>query len=189
MKKFIIILCITFICTFSVLAQNQQEEKTETLPQTKNELHFKIGMFPYTESIIVALANMETSGDFIYTPSVSVQYLRYIKPRIGIGTTFSTGLPIIAIDENKTDIMYTALQFKFRGIYFDKENIKLYGEVGFGGELLFSITKEREVLAPFYAGSIVPLGIWFGSDNLFGTAELTFGSEGSILTIGCGFKF
>jgi hypothetical protein len=184
LKKFIIILCITFICTLSVLAQNN-----ENLSANKNELQIKLGMIPYTESIIVALANMETSGDFIYTPSVSVQYLHYIKPRIGIGTTFSTGLPIIAIDENKTDIMYTALQFKFRGIYFDKENIKLYGEVGFGGELLFSITKEREVLAPFYAGSIVPLGIWFGSDNLFGTAELTFGSEGSILTIGCGFKF
>ena len=109
MKKFIIILCITFICTFSVLAQNN-----ENLSANKNELQIKLGMLPYTESIIVALANMETSGDFIYTPSVSVQYLHYIKPRIGIGTTFSTGLPIIAIDENKTDIMYTALQFNLK---------------------------------------------------------------------------
>jgi hypothetical protein len=189
LKKFIIILCITFICTFSVLAQNQQEEKTETLPQTKNELHFKMGMFPYTESIVGSLASIGNTGDSFALPVFSVQYLYYVDPQVGLGASFSTGVPIVVTGEYNTSIMYTSLQFKIRGIYSNKEKIKLYGELGVGGELLFSLIKETEFFTPFVSGSLVPLGIWFGSDELFGTAELSFGSEGTILTVGCGFRF
>ena len=81
------------------------------------------------------------------------------------------------------------MQFKIRGIYFDKEKIKLYGELGFGGELLFSKIEEEKFFLPFISESIVPFGIWFGSDKLFGTAELAWGSEGSVVTLGCGFRF
>lgn len=178
-----------FICGFSVLAQNQQEEKTETLPQTKNELHFKMGMFPYTESIVGSLASIGNTGDSFALPVFSVQYLYYVDPPVGLGASFSTGVPIVVTGEYNTSIMYTSLQFKIRGIYFDKEKIKLYGELGLGGELLFSKIEEEKFLAPFISGSIVPFGIWFGSEKIFGTTELSFGSEGTILTVGCGFRF
>ena len=82
MKKIIIFLCIFFVCCFSVLAQNQQEEKTETLPQTKNELHFKMGMFPYTESIVGSLASIGNTGDSFALPVFSVQYLYYVEGQV-----------------------------------------------------------------------------------------------------------
>ena len=189
LKKIIIFLCIFFVCCFSVFAQAQIEEQTETLPIDKNELQFKIGMFPYTESLIGALIGIGGSGEFIYLPSLSVQYLYYVDPQVGIGASFSVGAPVISTGEYFSNIIYTSLQFKIRGIYFDKEKIKLYGELGLGGELLFSKIEEEKFLAPFISGSIVPFGIWFGSDELFGTAELSFGSEGTILTVGCGFRF
>ena len=73
--------------------------------------------------------------------------------------------------------------------YMNKEKIKLYGEIGMGGELLLASDKEKDFMAPFFSGSIVPLGIWFGSDKFFGTTEITFGSEGSFLTLGCLIAF
>ena len=189
MKKFFIFLCILFICSFSILAQEQIEEKNEVLSTNKNELQFKMGMLPYAESIVGALASIGNSGDDFSLPVLSAQYLHYVKPRIAIGTTFTTGVPIVVTGEYKSSIMFTSLQFKFRGIYSDKEKIKLYGELGLGGELLFSIIKENVFFSPFVSGSLVPLGIWFGSDELFGTAELTIGSEGTLLTVGCGFRY
>ena len=189
LKKIIIALCMIFICCFTVLAQDQLEEKNEILSANKNELQLKLGMFPFTESIIGALASIGNSGDSIYLPALSVQYLYYVNPRIGIGSTISTGVPVIITGEYKSSIMYTSLQFKFRGIYVDKEKIKFYGEVGLGGELFFSLIKENEFFAPFISGSFVPFGVWFGSDKLFGTTELAFGSEGTILTVGCGFRY
>ena len=189
MKKIIIFLCIFFVCCFSVFAQNQLEEQTETLPIDKNELQFKIGMFPYTESLIGALIGIGGSGEFIYLPSLSVQYLYYVDPQVGIGASFSVGAPVISTGEYFSNIIYTSLQFKIRGIYFDKEKIKLYGELGLGGELLFSKIEEEKFFSPFISGSIVPFGIWFGSEKIFGTTELSFGSEGTILTVGCGFRF
>lgn len=189
MKKFFIILCIFFICCFSVLAQEQRETQSETFSSNKNELQLKVGMLPYAESIIGALASIGNSGDSFALPVLSAQYLHYVKPRIAIGTTFSTGVPIVVTGEYQSSIMYTSLQFKFRGIYTDNEKVKLYGELGFGGELLFSLIKENEFFSPFISGSIVPFGIWFGSEKIFGTTELSFGSEGTILTVGCGFRF
>ena len=189
LKKIIIFLCIFFVCCFSVFAQNQLEEQTETLPIDKNELQFKIGMFPYTESLIGALIGIGGSGEFIYLPSLSVQYLYYVDHQVGIGASFSVGAPVISTGEYFSNIIYTSLQFKIRGIYFDKEKIKLYGELGLGGELLFSKIEEEKFFSPFISGSIVPFGIWFGSEKIFGTTELSFGSEGTILTVGCGFRF
>ena len=181
LKKFIIVLCMIFICCFTVLAQEQTE--------SKNELQLKMGMLPYAESIIGALASIGNSGDSFALPVFSAQYLHYVKPRIAIGTTFSTGVPIIVTGEYKSSVMYTSLQFKFRGIYSDKEKIKLYGEFGLGGELLFSLIKENDFFSPFISGSLVPFGIWFGSDKLFGTAEVALGSEGTLLTVGCGYRY
>ena len=181
MKKLIIVLCMIFICCFTVLAQEQTE--------SKNELQLKMGMLPYAESIIGALASIGNSGDSFALPVFSAQYLHYVKPRIAIGTTFSTGVPIIVTGEYKSSVMYTSLQFKFRGIYADKEKIKFYGEVGLGGELYFSLIKENDFFAPFVSGSFVPFGVWFGSDELFGTAEVAWGSEGTLLTVGCGFRY
>ena len=189
LKKIIIALCMIFICCFTVLAQDQLEQKNEILSANKNELQLKLGMFPFTESIIGALASMGNSGDSIYLPALSVQYLHYVNPRIGIGSTFSTGVPVIITGEYKSSIMYTSLQFKFRGIYADKEKIKFYGEVGLGGELFFSLIRENEFFAPFISGSFVPFGVWFGSDELFGTAEVAWGSEGTLFTVGCGFRY
>ena len=189
MKKILIFLCIFFVCCFSVFAQAQIEEQTETLPINKNELQFKIGMFPYTESLIGALIGIGGSGEFIYLPSLSVQYLYYVDHQVGIGASFSVGAHVISTGEYFSNIIYTSLQFKIRGIYFDKEKIKLYGELGLGGELLFSKIEEEKFFSPFISGSIVPFGIWFGSEKIFGTTELSFGSEGTILTVGCGFRF
>lgn len=137
MKKVIIILFILFICSFSVLAQEQRETQSETFSSNKNELQLKVGMLPYAESIIGALASIGNSGDSFALPVLSAQYLHYVKPRIAIGTTFSTGVPIVVTGEYKSSIMYTSLQFKFRGIYFEKEKIKLYGELGLGENYYF----------------------------------------------------
>ena len=60
-----------------------------------------------------------------------------------------------------------------------------YGEVGLGSDLFVS---DSEVF-PFFAGHLSPIGIRFGSDKFFGNTELGIGTEGSLLLLGCGFRF
>ena len=40
-----------------------------------------------------------------------------------------------------------------------------------------------------FAGKFTPIGIMFGSKDIFGSAELSLGSEGSTLVVGCGWRF
>ena len=188
MKKIFIFVCILCFFTFSLVAQDNLSQKVET-EEKLNEIQFKIGMFPYIETLVCGLSTIGSTGNDIILPSLTVQYLHYVTPRIGLGAAFTTGIPVAIIGEDNLALIYTALQLKFRGIYMNKEKIKLYGEVGMGGELLLASDKEKDFMSPFFSGSIVPLGIWFGSDKFFGTTEITFGSEGSFLTLGCGFRF
>ena len=69
----------------------------------------------------------------------------------------------------------------------NKEKIKLYGEIGVGGELLFTITNP--ILTGNLAFHASPIGIWFGSEKIFGTMELTIGTEGTFATLGIGTRF
>lgn len=67
-----------------------------------------------------------------------------------------------------------------------KEKIRLFGELGFGFSGL--IARNRFNPMPF-AGKFTPIGIMFGSKDIFGSAELSLGSEGSTLVVGCGWRF
>ena len=70
------------------------------------------------------------------------------------------------------------------------EKIKLYGEVGLGAEVFYMMWEEPDYkFQPWISASVSPIGIWWGSDDLFGTAELTIGSEGTVATIGIGKRF
>lgn len=183
MKKSILVLVLSLF-VFSTFAENFDESK-------KNEMQFKVGYFPYVESVVLALStinnNQEERKDYML-PSITFEYLRYVTPKIGLGGSFSAGMPYLIKSSDTMIAAYFALQGDFRFIYMDEGSVKLYGELGAGGELLLN-TKANDFVAPLFSAHISPLGVWFGSEKFFGTVELTFGTEGSFATLGCGWRF
>ena len=176
MKKTLAILLLSLMA-FSVFAHEE--------PQ--NEFQVKIGLFPYVESVICAFGQINNDGEPIMLPVITAEYLRYVNSRNGIGFSFTYGTPYATFGGENANMSYASLGFTYRGIYMNKENVKLYGELGVGGELLFSI--KNPMCQPLWSFHVSPLGIWFGSDKFFGTAELTFGSEGLATTLGIGTRF
>ena len=159
-KKFAIILC--FFMAIGSFANESVESK-------KNEIQLKFGMMPLNELVLYAFAHPDPSMPLF--PVVTGEYLYYLNPNIGIGCSLSIWSAISI-----------SARFSYRRIYMNKENIKLYGEFGIGAELLL-------LAVPWFSASVSPIGIWWGSDDLFGTAELTIGSEGTVATIGIGKRF
>ena len=176
MKKTLAIFLLALM-TFSVFANEEP----------KNEFQVKMGLFPYIESIICAFGQINNEGEETMLPVITAEYLRYVNSRNGIGFSFTYGTPYATFGEGNSNISYAALGFTYRGIYMNKENVKLYGELGVGGELLFSI--KNPMCQPLWSFHVSPLGIWFGSEKCFGTAEITFGSEGLATTLGIGTRF
>ena len=181
MKKKLLISLLLIMC-FSVFANRPQDQNFK-----KNEIQLKTGIFPYVESVISGFAQINNEGEPIMLPVISAEYLRYINPKNGLGATFTIGTPYGNFSSGSLNITFAALQFTYRGIYMNKEKIKLYGEIGVGGELLFTITNP--ILNGNFAFHASPIGIWFGSEKIFGTMELTIGTEGTFATLGIGTRF
>ena len=160
----------------------------ESVESKKNEIQVKMGMFPYFESVISALVHMNDVGSIILMPVFTAEYLNYLNSKNGIGTSLTIGSPLVSFEASDYNTIYVGACFKYRRIYMETEKIKLYGEVGLGAEIL-CVIKAEEKFQPFFAASISPIGIWWGADDLFGTAELTIGSEGTVATIGIGKRF
>lgn len=184
MKKSLVLVLALFF-SFTVIAQ-ENSNSVEKPESNLHEISFKIGMVPYVETVVGALACIGTDGNIYHLPSVSAQYLYYVDSSVGLGGALTFGSPVCCIGPESLAFFYTALQVKLRVLYLNKEKIKLYGDLGAGGELLFA--NNNDFMAPFFSASISPLGIWFGSDKFFGTTEICFGSEGIILNAGCGFR-
>jgi hypothetical protein len=178
-KKLAIILC--FFMAVGIFANESVESK-------KNEIQVKMGMFPYFESVFSALVHMNDSGAIIPMPVFTAEYLNYLNSKNGIGASLTIGSPLVSFEASDYNTIYVGASFKYRRIYIETEKIKLYGEVGLGAEIL-CVTKAEEKFQPFFSASVSPIGIWWGTDDLFGTAELTIGSEGTLATIGIGKRF
>lgn len=178
-KKLAIILC--FFMAVGIFANESVESK-------KNEIQVKMGMFPYFESVISSLVHMNDVGSIIPMPVFTVEYLNYLNSKNGIGASLTIGSPLVSFEASDYNTIYVGASFKYRGIYMETEKIKLYGEVGLGAEIL-CVPKAEEKFQPFFSASVSPIGIWWGSDDLFGTVELTIGSEGTYATIGIGKRF
>ena len=178
MKKLItIFVCVLVLSNFVVAQEN-----------TKNEISFKCGMLPILEYgfSLMSVNVPQEEIEYISLPTFSVEYLRYLNSKNALGFSFSYGFPVINVSKNPALVTsYFALQGKYRFVYLNKENIKLYGEVGLGADLFLS---DSDVFS-FFAGQLSPIGISFGSDKFFGNAEIGIGTEGSILLFGCGFRF
>lgn len=184
MKKTLAILffVIMFLSAFANEGNSLQSENPKN-----NEIQVKLGMFPYIESVIAVFGQINNEGEPFLLPVISVEYLRYVNQRNGIGGTFTLGTPYASFRSGNSNLTYAAFQITHRRIYMNKEHVKLYGDIGLGGELIFSITNKD--MSPLFAFHVSPIGIWFGSDKLFGTAEITWGSEGSFASIGIGTRF
>lgn len=178
-KKLAIILC--FFMAVGIFANESVESK-------KNEIQVKMGMYPYFESVFSALVHMNDSGAIIPMPVFTVEYLNYLNSKNGIGASLTFGSPLVSFEASDYNTIYVGASFKYRRIYMETEKIKLYGEVGLGAEIL-CVIKAEEKFQPFFSASVSPIGIWWGADDLFGTAELTIGSEGTVATIGIGKRF
>lgn len=189
MKKIFIFLFLTFF-SFSIFAQDLPNENLSK----RNELTFKIGYLPPLEYFILAMSsinfsiNEEVDPDEFCLPSFSLEYLRYFNDRIGVGGTLTYGLPFALIGEkDNLFTSYLSFQANFRFIYKAWDKVKLFGELGAGGELLMCF--RENFYEPFFSAHVSPIGIIFGKEDFFGSAEVTAGSEGMILTLGGGFRF
>ncbi len=177
-KTLAIFICVCMV--FAVFANEANDYK-------KNEIQFKLGMFPYIESVVSAFGQINNEGKPIMMPVITAEYLHYLNSRNGIGTSFTLGTPYVCFGKDNVNVSYAGLRFTYRGIYMNQPNIKLYGEVGLGAEILFTFTES--MFEPFISATVSPLGLWFGSDKIFGTVEVTIGSEGTFATLGIGTRF
>lgn len=168
----------------------------------KNEIRFKAGMLPAVEffagvftSAFSSIGDESDSDGGVKTlPSFTAEYLRSLSPRNAVGASVSFGMPAFSrVTRNGRDelnrLVYTAVQFKYRFVYMDKTAVKLYGGAGLGGELFISSANGSRSVTPFVAFQLVPIGISFGGERFFGTAEVAAGSEGSLLVLGAGLRF
>ena len=172
-KKFVVLICLMMV--FSSYAGESIE--SESIENMQDEIQVKIGMFPLLETVICAFVDWADDVVIFPLPVFTAEYLHYLTPYNGIGASFTIGSPI-----GPVAAAYFSLGFTYRRIYLIQEKIKLYGELGIGGELLFFDT-------PFISAHFTPLGILWGSNASFGIAEFTFGTEGSFLTMGIGKRF
>jgi len=181
MKKFIMIIML-MVCFCSLFA-------TEKLSPKNNELSFKIGVFPYIETVMTSLLVLghKNVTDTLLLPIVTTKFLHYVNPYHAFGGALTLGSPVASYGESIGIIPCFSLQGIYQGIYLNKEKIKLYGELALGFELFFDIPTKS--LAPFFAAYVAPIGIWFGSEKFLGTAELGIGTQGTGILLGCGFRF
>lgn len=195
MKKFVLVI-LMFCILFSAVAADFSESNSK-----KNEIQFKVGMFPAVEffagvftSAFSSIGNESEDGSMKIIPSFTFEYLRNVTPKNAIGASVSWGMPAFANivrngEETFNSLMYVSLQFKYRRIYMDRPSVKLFGAVGLGGEVFIPTGTEDSRASPFVAFQLTPFGVWFGGEKFFGTAEVTVGSEGSMLTVGGGYRF
>lgn len=185
MKKFILVIML-ILCISSLFATESEQISK------KNELSFKVGYLSPVEYIVLGLSTIshavdEDTKDFSL-PSLSVEYLYYVNNNIGLGGTFTYGIPALCVGETSTSMgQFVALQGTFRVNYANLNKVKLYGELGLGAELL--INPRIDLCRPFFAAHFSPIGILFGTEKFFGTIECTLGTEGCCATAGCGFRF
>ena len=185
MKKFFAV----FVCIFIVCGVFAEEPvKIESYEYKQDEILFKVGMVPYLETIYSCLVHMHDSEPLIPFPVLTSEYLHYVNPKNAIGSSLTLGCPVVGFSKSDWNTIYSSLRFTYRRIYKSKEKIKLYGEVGMGAEL-FYVIGDRESFTPFVSAAISPFGILFDYENHFFTTELTFGSEGSFVTVGFGKRF
>lgn len=176
--------------------------------QRKNELQIKVGALPAVEMLIGTLVSafsaigesIADDGGNLEThtlPTISLEYMHRLDDINAIGASVSWGTPAYNVIEKpegkeKKGISYVSAMFKYRASYVTRENFYLYGGLGIGAEVLYSFGLEAEAensLVPCVAIQGTPVGIWFGGDRVFGTLELSIGSEGSGFILGGGIRF
>lgn len=197
MKKYIITFILLLSFSFIFAQESVQTENAVVEPKVmepKNEIQFDIGMYPCIETLACVIGGFfcPIFEGCIALPTINIQYLRYLNSYNALGTTFSFGVPMIYdLEYEKSLILYGAIMAKYRRIYKNSENAKLYGDIGLGFELYYLLVgKDFELIPiPMLAANIVPLGMWFGFNKFFGTIEFSVGTEGSFVTLGCGFRF
>ena len=195
---------IGIILVFLLLA-NFVFTQTEENIQKKNEIQIKVGALPALElflgtfvsaftAIGDAIDNKDNEQENFTLPTISVEYFRRLDTRNAIGASVSWGTPTYNISTSENEkksngISYVSAMFKYRYSYLVKDSFYLFGGLGLGAEAIYSFGAETDSVIPCVALQGTPIGIGFGSDRFFGTAELTIGSEGSILTLGGGIRF
>lgn len=202
MKRFFLLMTLFCLCFAQISANEHSSNEYK-----KNEISFKLGMFPAAESIVGtfssvffsigdSLSNNEKNGtsELLPLPTVSVEYLRKVADKHAIGVSASFGAPTLySYETNSTkknaSIMYTSVMFKWRGYYMQRNLLSLYGGLGIGAEVFFANGDNGGLLTPFVSFQVTPIGVKIGNDTFFGTMECTVGSEGSLLTIGGGINF
>lgn len=193
MKKVLFSVVIFFMSSL-LFAQNSEEKAKEIL--------FRAGDFPLLESFYVPFIKEDLgviSKDklpktkVLYLPTLSLDYMYYNFSEKNLGLGFSVGFGIPEwrkkTSENviEYDVTYQlTILAKTRYIMLKKEKIRLFGELGLGFSWFIARNRFNPML---YAGKFTPIGIMFGSKDIFGSAELSLGSEGSTLVVGCGWRF
>ena len=193
MKK-VLFSAVIFCMSSLLFAQNSEEKAKEIL--------FRVGEFPLLESFYATFVKGDpgliskdelSETKVLYLPTLSLDYMYYKFSEKNFGLGFSVGFGIPEwrkkTSENviEYDVTYQlTILAKTRYIMLKKEKIRLFGELGFGFSGL--IARNRFNPMPF-AGKFTPIGIMFGSKDIFGSAELSLGSEGSTLVVGCGWRF
>lgn len=186
-RSFIVFIILSFMC-FSLYAGENLSNEPTNVPVTKvNELNIQIGYFPYYETVLHGLLTFGTDGFFIPLPAITVDYLRNLNSKNAIGVSSTFVYPFIYVGGEHASFGNISTRFLYRRIYSSWEKIKLYGSAALGLELIFASISSYVI--PFFSYSVSPIGMWFGSEDLFGTAELTMGTKGTALTLGIGWCY
>lgn len=176
------------------VAERQEGRRTAAPSprRAENELSFKAGVLPtigfWTAMVPTLIYGIPRSLSYNpFFPALTVQYIRDTDSIFDHGGAATYNIPVMYWD-GAVELHVLSLLYNLRITYRERGSLRTYAKLGVGLDLVL-VTSAWPYVGPILAVSLVPFGVQFGGRKVFGTAELSFGSEGTLLTLGAGLRF
>lgn len=191
-KKALIILALGFGCQAAFAQKTFTVKNGVEFPA--NEISISYGGINFPEFANVlggALGEAFTFGqveieDMTCSGCISLEYLRYVTPYIGVGVTAAAETFHLTFKDDKdpgNSVMMLAMP-TFKASWFRKEHVGMYSKASVGACLAAS-KNDTNVIFAFQA---TPVGIEAGSTSIRGFAEFGIGFQ-SLLCAGVRYCF
>lgn len=187
MKRYFFLFLMLFLGVLSAFSQNVYETR-------KNQLTLGVGLFTYPEfkDFVLTVGTLGSTSYNNTSGTISLQYLRFVTPRLGIGTLFSVehlwGIDEGFIQDKNTDISQTNYVIMPTASYYwlQKEHFGLYSKAGAGINLISCSEGHKDLFSKSgreFAFQIALVGIELGGQTVRFYAELGYGHQGSNMGI------
>ncbi len=197
--------CLTILLSILPIigfAKNNKIHKNEVVlsisayPTLAASKEFNRYIDPKNEALDLQQTYEQSHTNVNFLPYVAVEYSYRIKDWLHVGS--NQGLLRVTADVYdplKASIIgqkkYTQISVlpHVRFTYLPKEHFKVYSTISLGCNYTFGENLGQKVSKFNIAYELVPIGLSFGGEQIYGTSELVIGSTVLGLRLGLGFRF